>query len=213
MPPRNNATRFGDGHALGAVVQTRPRGRPRKDIDLDVVADAAATLFNEGGYDAVSIEAVAEKLAVSRATLYRTVPTKDDLLGVVLERSTGDLYKNARALLRTTTDPSEALFGLIRLQVSAAIQLRRYFGVFFGGAGLPPDVYARWQRWSRKYEKLWVQVVQRAMQRGVLEVGEPIVTTRLLLGMVTWVSRWYRPSDGVTADEIADRAIELVRKR
>ena len=212
MPPSKDAKRSRDGRR-DAAVQSRPRGRPRKEIDLDAVADAAITLFNEGGYDAVSIEAVAEKLAVSRATLYRSVSTKEDLLGIIFERSTGDLYKNARALVRAASDPAEALFGLIRLQISAAIQLRQYLTVFFGGAGLRPDAYARWRRWSRKYEKLWVQVVQQAMEGGVLDAGEPVVTTRLLLGMVIWVARWYRPTEAATADEIADRAIELVRKR
>jgi hypothetical protein len=83
-------------------------------------------------------------------------------------------------------------------------------GVFFGGAGLPPEVYVRWQRWSRNYERLWLKVVRWAMEAGVLAAGEPKVTTRLLLGMVIWVSRWYRPSERVNAEEIAEAAIQLV---
>ena len=55
-------------------------GRPRLTIDRDAVADAVAELFAEGGYEAVSIVDTAEKLSLSRATLYRTVPTKEDLL-------------------------------------------------------------------------------------------------------------------------------------
>ncbi|KAA9160504.1 TetR/AcrR family transcriptional regulator [Amycolatopsis acidicola] len=213
MPPRKETTRSGEGRAAAAAAQSRPRGRPRKEIDLDEVADAAATLFLEGGYDAVSIEAAAEKLAVSRATLYRTVPTKEDLLGILFERSTSELYETARALVARTSDPAEALCGLIRVHVSAAIKMRRYLAVFFGGAGLPPEVYARWQRWSRNYERLWLKVVRQAMKAGVLEPGEPKVTTRLLLGMVIWVSRWYRPADRISEDEIAEAAIRLVGSR
>ncbi|MEV6985394.1 TetR/AcrR family transcriptional regulator [Sphaerisporangium sp. NPDC051017] len=198
------------GEPAALPSQSRPRGRPRKEIDLDAVADAAATLFAEGGYDAVSIEAVAEKLSLSRATLYRTVPAKEDLLGIVFERSTEELYESARAQVAGTADPAEALFGLIRVHVSAAIRMRRYLTVFFGGAGLPPEVFARWQRWSRKYERLWVKVVRQAMEAGVLAAGEPKVTTRLLLGMVIWVSRWYRTSERVTADEIAEAAVQLI---
>lgn len=197
-PPRDEATR------------SRSRGRPKKEINLDAAADAAAALFAEGGYDAVSIEAVAERLAVSRATLYRTVPSKEDLLSILFERSTNELYAAASAVVERTPDPAEALFGLVRVHVAAAIRLRRYLAVFFGGAGLPPEAYARWQRWSRGYEKLWLTVVQQAMAAGVLKAGNPKVTTRLLLGMVIWVSRWYRPSERLTADDIADQAIELI---
>lgn len=64
----------------------RTRGRPRFEIDRDAVADAVAGLFRERGYETVSIVGTAQRLAVSRATPYRTVPTKEDLLGILLDR-------------------------------------------------------------------------------------------------------------------------------
>ncbi|XVQ15849.1 TetR/AcrR family transcriptional regulator [Spirillospora sp. CA-255316] len=213
MPPAKESARSDDGRAPAAPPPSRPRGRPRKEIALDAVAEAAAGLFAEGGYDAVSIEAIAEKLGVSRATLYRSVPTKEDLLGILFERSTNELHEEASAVVAATSDPAEALFGLIRVHVAAAIRMRRYLAVFFGGAGLPPEVNARWQRWSRNYERLWLKVVRQAMEAGVLEPGDPKVTTRLLLGMVIWVSRWYRPSERVSAEKVADAAIQLIGAR
>ncbi|MFD8098507.1 TetR/AcrR family transcriptional regulator [Nocardia fluminea] len=174
------------------------------------MADAAVELFSQGGYEAVSIEATAELLSVSRATLYRTVPTKEDLLGIVLDRLTGNLLVDARTLLEETTDPEEALLGMVRLQVDAAIETREYLAVLFGGHGLQTDVYKRWQEWSRDYEALWTTAVTRAMKAGVLKWDDPRITTRLLLGMVIWVSRWYRPSEGFTANEIANAAVHLI---
>jgi AcrR family transcriptional regulator len=189
---------------------TRPRGRPRREIDLSAVADAVAELFAEGGFEAVSINSTAEKLAVSRATLYRTVPTKDHLLGILFERSTRELTEAARDVLARNDQPREQLYGLVRLQVDAAVQMRRYMPVFFGGAGLPADVFARWHAWSRQYEALWDVVVARAMDAGVLEHAEPKVTTRLLLGMCIWVSRWYRPNEPYDTADIAEAAIRLL---
>jgi AcrR family transcriptional regulator len=211
VPARKNALETATEAAVSRANGSRPRGRPRRDIDLSAVSDVAAQLFNEKGYDAVSVEAVAEALSVSRATLYRTVPTKEDLLGMVLERSIAEVHQLAVAALTNAADPREALFGLIRMQVDAAIRLRDYLSVFFGGAGLPPDTYARWQTWARDYEALWVQTVREAMDAGVLDSGDPKVTARLLLGMIMWISRWYHPSQHLTADEIADAAIKLIR--
>jgi AcrR family transcriptional regulator len=190
---------------------SRPRGRPRLAIDRDAVADAVAELFHEGGYEAISIPDVAEKLSISRATLYRTVPTKEDLLGILFERSTRDLTKQARAAIAATSDSADQLTRLIRLQADAAVQMRRYMAVFFGGGDLPPDVFARWHTWSRQYEKLWVKVVTANMHDGNLDQSDPVVAARLILGMLIWVSRWYRPTEKVTPDEIADAAIHLLR--
>jgi AcrR family transcriptional regulator len=191
--------------------KARPRGRPRLTIDRDAVADAVAELFAEGGYEAVSIVDTAEKLSVSRATLYRTVPTKEDLLGLLLERSTRELEKRARAAIRRFDDPGEQLTHLIRLQVEEAVHMRSYLPVLFGGGGLPADVVARWHIWSRQYEKLWVKVVVANIRAGYLDESNPVITTRLVLGMIIWVTRWYRPSENITAEQIADAAIHLLR--
>lgn len=189
---------------------TRPRGRPRREIDRDAVADAVGELFVEGGYEAVTIQATAERLSVSRATLYRTVPTKEALLGVLFERGTRELTEAAESIIELQEDPGERLRELIRLQVEAAVRMRRYMPVFFGGAGLPPDVFARWHRWSRRFEGLWVQTVAEAMNAGVLRRGDPLTTARLLLGMCIWVSRWYRPADKIETADIAEAAISLL---
>jgi AcrR family transcriptional regulator len=190
---------------------TRSRGRPRLEIDRDAVADAVAELFAEGGIEAVSIADTAEKLSVSRATLYRTVPTKEDLLGILFERSTRELTERMEAQLSSVSDPGAQLTELIRLQAEAAIQMRSYMPVFFGGGGLPPDVFMRWRKWSRQFEKRWASVVEACMETGYLDKGDPLVATRLILGMIIWVSRWYRPAEKITAEQIADSAITLLR--
>jgi AcrR family transcriptional regulator len=189
----------------------RPRGRPRLTINHDAVADAVAELFHEGGYEAVTIVDTAEKLGVSRATLYRTVPTKEDLLGILFERSTRELTDRVKRAIREFEDAGEQLTQLIHLQADAAVEMRSYMPVFFGGGDLPPDVVARWHTWSRQYEKLWMKVVTANIRAGYLDDGDPLVTTRLILGMIIWVSRWYRPSEKITPAQIADAAIHILR--
>jgi len=189
----------------------RPRGRPRVDIDPDAVADAVAELFAEGGIDAVSILDTAEKLSISRATLYRTVPTKEHLVGILFERSTSELTENARTTLADVVDPADRLVVLVRLQVDAAIRMRRYMPVFFGGGDLPSDVVARWHKWSRDFEDIWISVVKENMEEGLLPQGDPVITARLLLGSCIWVSRWYRPTDKYDADTITETAVNLVQ--
>jgi AcrR family transcriptional regulator len=190
---------------------SRPRGRPRLDIDRNAVADAVAELISEGGLDALSFNDAAEKLSISRATLYRTIPTKEHLLAVLLERSMIEMNQLVEDTLQRIDDPPEQLLALVELQVDAAIRMRRYMPLFFGQGDMPADTYTHWQGWVRDFEQRWVEVVRRNMDVGALPQGDPVITTRLLLGATLWVSRWYRPEDRFTPDAIRKTAIDLVR--
>ena len=58
----------------------RPRGRPRSATADQAIRDAAVELFAERGFEGVSVEDVAERAGVSRATIYRRYPSKVDLI-------------------------------------------------------------------------------------------------------------------------------------
>lgn len=188
----------------------RPRGRPRTEIDPDAVADVVAKLFADGGMDAVSIVRAARELDVSRATLYRAVPTKEHLLGILFERSTRELTESTVAVIEADLPVADRLRRMVELQVGGAVRMRHYLSVFFGGAELPADVVERWHPWSREYEAMWTRCVQEAMDAGALPRSDAVVSTRLILGMCIWVSRWYRPGEGIDTADIADAAIALI---
>ncbi len=188
----------------------RPRGRPRTVIDLDAVADAVAGLVIDGGEKAISIVGAAERLDISRATLYRLVPTKEDLVGIMFERATRQQTEVMSEVVESDIPVRDRLIRLIGMQVEAAVRMRGYMPVFFGGDGLPAEVFQRWHAWSREYEATWHACVEEAMAEGVLEQGDVGTTTRLLLGMCLWVSRWFRAEDGISAEHIAQVAVSLI---
>jgi AcrR family transcriptional regulator len=200
-----------DGPASPETVAPRGRGRPRRDINREQVADAVEELFEDGGYEAVSIEETAKRLGVSRATLYRTVPSKEHLLAILFERMTSELYAAALAIVE---DPDlsarQRLERLVREQIDAAFRQRKYLLVFFGGGGLPAEDLERWATWRRAYEGLWISVVTAAIASGDLPDDDPRLVTRLLTGMTTWVARWVRPDGPFDPAHIADVALRLV---
>jgi AcrR family transcriptional regulator len=56
-----------------------PRGRPRSEKARKAILDAAAELLLARGLAAVSMDAVAERAGVSKATIYRWWPSKETL--------------------------------------------------------------------------------------------------------------------------------------
>jgi AcrR family transcriptional regulator len=92
------------------VAATPPRrGRPRSEKARGAILEAAAELLLERGLTAVSMDAVAARAGVSKATIYRWWPTKETLALDALHhewaggppaRDTGSLRGDLLSLLR-----------------------------------------------------------------------------------------------------------------
>ena len=209
--PGNLPTSDPDAAVAEATSGPRRRGRPPKPIERAALVSAVERLFSQGGLKAVSIEQTAKELSVSRATLYRTVASKEDLLGIPFEGMTHNLDSAARKVSKTEyPTPTGKLEALVRVQVHSCVQMREYLFVFWDGGSLPRDVYDRWRKWRHEYEEIWRAVVTECIEAGELNADDPKVATRLILGMTIWVSRWYRPDEGLTEEQISDHVMRLI---
>ena len=92
------------------TAETPQRGRPRSERARKAILDAASELLLARGLSAVSMDAVAERAGVSKATIYRWWPTKETLALDALytewaaarphPRDTGSLRGDLLSLLR-----------------------------------------------------------------------------------------------------------------
>jgi TetR/AcrR family transcriptional repressor of mexJK operon len=71
--------------------QPRGRGRPRDLEKRQAILDAAGALFRERGLAATTMEAVAERAAVSKMTVYGHFPDKPALLAAAFERNINEM--------------------------------------------------------------------------------------------------------------------------
>jgi AcrR family transcriptional regulator len=92
-----------------AGIEPRRRGRPRSERAREAILAAAAELLLAKGIESVSMDEVAERAGVSKATIYRWWPSKQTLaLDALLQeweippalRETGSLRGDLLALIR-----------------------------------------------------------------------------------------------------------------
>lgn len=81
--------------------RVRRAGRPRRSSAV-VLADAAAELFLEQGYAGTTVDHIAQRAGVSRATFFNYFAAKSDVMWLELDEAVGEIP----ALLRVSEERS-----------------------------------------------------------------------------------------------------------
>jgi AcrR family transcriptional regulator len=93
---------------------------PEQAARRSAVVDAAGTLAREGGYAAVTMQSVAERSGVARATLYRYFASKDHLLAEVVLAWGADLSTELQSRPLRATAAAERVAEVLLHVLAAA---------------------------------------------------------------------------------------------
>lgn len=69
--------------------EQRPKRGPKPRISLDQIIETAIGLADADGLDAVTMQRIADRLGVTKMSLYRYAPGKDELFALMLDRGLG----------------------------------------------------------------------------------------------------------------------------
>ena len=92
--------------------------RPRV-TESGTVLDAAARRLASHGIAGTSVDDVAQEAGVSRATVYRYVGGKDDIVQAVIGREADDVLARVAAAISASTSPHEAIAGAVSTALTA----------------------------------------------------------------------------------------------
>lgn len=191
----------------------RPARRGRPGHDLESVLQAAATLFNERGYDGTSMEDLSRKLGITKSAIYHHVRGKEELLRLAVDRALDGLFAVAEEVEAMPNSASHSaidrLEHLVRGSVAVLAEQLPFVTVLLrvrGNTRVERQALAR----RRDFDQLVAKLVQQAESEGDVRPDvDPLITSRLLFGMVNSLIEWYRPQGGVGSSELADAICKI----
>jgi AcrR family transcriptional regulator len=190
--------------------KTQPKNM-KQTLREESILQAAAACFGEQGYRATTLETVAERLGISRVTLYRYCPSKEELLIRVFERSIAIFQRGLRQICSQEIPPEEKVRQIIRHQVRLMADHRNFLSVFFSEEShLPPEMAKRARIERRAYDTLIEEVIREGVEAGRLAPLPPKLLSFAILGMCNWLYQWYQPEGPLSAEEVARIFIALV---
>jgi AcrR family transcriptional regulator len=174
------------------------------------IVEAAAALYATRGFNGASVADLAERCKTSKSLIYHYYQSKEDILFDVMISHVRALDEAAR----------EAVAG----EGAAAGKLRRLahaFMALYVGAADRHKVLLN--ELDNLEDKRRAEIVKT--QRGLIEIvqrllaeiqpslkrraGESYAAAMLFFGMINWTHTWFDPSGPVSADTIADMAVDV----
>ncbi len=176
--------------------------------------DVAARVFYEHGYKSATMQNIADELGILKGGLYHYVGSKEDLLYYVIEsphREALDLVRECQAM---GGDVVTRLAALVRGQVLKLTKNYIHWHIFLNDYESLNEEQKRHLVEERKtYQGYLRSLIEEGQAQGSFRADlDPPLVSLAILGMVNWASRWYRPDERRTPDEIADEFVALVFK-
>ncbi|HEX8632356.1 MAG TPA: TetR/AcrR family transcriptional regulator [Catenuloplanes sp.] len=188
------------------VAGARSPGRPRSSRADEAIIDAVLDLLAEGStVAALSIEAVAARAGVGKATIYRRWPGKDALVfdavrtlkGVPAVPDTGTLRGDLIALLGAVGDNVDPRAGRIMPYLVPEV-LRS------------PDQYRLYQEIVEARREIMRTVLRRGADRGELRADVDLEVALLVLSAPMLIQRLLRWQPALAEHGLPERIVDAV---
>jgi AcrR family transcriptional regulator len=187
----------------------RPRRPGRPGYDLDSLLAVAVKVFNDKGYDGTSMDVLADRLGLSKSSIYHHVAGKQELLELALNRALNALFAVTTETGATQGRYIDRLEYLVRRSVEILVAELPYVTLLLrvrGNTTVERRALAR----RREFDAFVSDLVAAAAEEGdLLPDIDPALVARLLFGTVNSLIEWYRPRAGASPDDIADAVIAM----
>jgi len=183
----------------GAPTAGRRRARD-PEATRQALLDAAIELFGTEGFDATSVQSIADRAQVTKGGFYHHFGSKQALLHEIHDRFIDYHLEQLRSLLAEPgLDPVERVRRMVRdVLVVGAAKWRNDIEIFYQERRqLEGASYAAVLAKRHEFEGYVVEVLRRGIDAGALaDRGDPKVVAFGIIGMTMWAYHWFDPARG-----------------
>lgn len=153
----------------------------------------AAEIMCQKGYGATSMNDIADAAGLTKAGIYHYIRGKEDLLFEIMKYAMDNVERNVIAPASEVADAEERLRTIVERHTNSVIGgVGAITIVLDEMAALTPAHRRLITARKRAYLDFIRQTLQQLAKEGKLRSINPTTGAFGLLGMILWISRWYR---------------------
>jgi len=206
QPLRSPGARSLDAKGARAAGDRKPRAERWEEV-----LEAATQVFYEKGYDAASLQEIADRVGILKGSIYYYIKTKEDLRDHLLLEVH---HKGLAMIQQLASSKGSALHRLEQMirghidfvcrnlaQTTVYLHELKRIGPERRAALFP----------GHAYRDVFMAVIKQAQAEGLLlERLDPKLTAQVMLGTLNSPSVWYRPSRPRQSAAVADIFVLMV---
>lgn len=149
---------------------------------------------------------LADRFGFTKPALYYYVGSKEKLLVEILGSAFDRLERALDEILESTSDPAEWLRALVEelVRVATGPTTRILSTIDLTDGGLEESVLATARDRNRQYLSRVADLISTGQHQGAFRRDlDPTVVAFGVIGMCSWVARWYVPSGQLAPQDIA----------
>jgi TetR/AcrR family transcriptional regulator, cholesterol catabolism regulator len=176
------------------------------------VLDAAARVFHAKGYDATTIQDIADEVGILKGSVYYYISSKEDVLFEVLQ----EVHESAITAVMEAVNEQDTPLKKIRAFIETLSRFNAENQVRMGVLlhdfrSLAEPRRAEIVRARDRYDKMLRKLIVEGQQQGQICADiDPKLSALAAMGMINTIYQWYRPGGDKRPEQIGLTYAEFV---
>jgi AcrR family transcriptional regulator len=175
------------------------------------ICEEACHLFYAKGYEGATIDAIAQRLDVTKPFIYAHYRNKSELLFEICKTGIALSLEAMEAARLTHKSALERLKLIVDRIMRIIIDNQEYIVVYLREEkNLEPEL-ARFIRDQRNlFDHRLAALLEEGHKSGEFRIKDPVLTATTIGGMMSWVAFWYSPQGKLAEAEIIAHEMAMI---
>jgi AcrR family transcriptional regulator len=203
-----------------AATGTLSTGAPRGIEDIreavtrlkrERILATAVELFHSNGLSNTTLEAVADRMNVTKPFIYSHFKSKNELLAEICAQGIRASLEALNRVVATTGSATDKVRALTHAFMHAVIENQGHIALYTREQKhLSKADSTAIDNMRREFDRKFCALLSEGVAAGEFVVNDVQLASLAIGGVVSWSYVWYRPGGRLTPEETADRIADLV---
>ncbi|HEV7858472.1 MAG TPA: TetR/AcrR family transcriptional regulator [Pyrinomonadaceae bacterium] len=194
------------------MMKAQKKAAPNNERLAEIYRTAAQIILRKG-YDATSVNDIANALGMTKAGLYHYINGKKELLFDIMNFGLDELDEEVVTPACAIADTGAKLRYIIESHARLVTRGQGAITILVDEiTALTPAQNRKITRRKREYFDSLRNVLNQLKKEGRLQDVNTTAATFSLLGMIHWLSRWFRQEGALTEEQVAEDIVKIALK-